>query len=140
MNKIITAALISATLFIVGCESDSNGSFNSGSQDGNSQTTNISGDIVGSWDLTATDGSKFYIHFASNGSFEITDDSAGNVKHITGNYTASGDSFKGNMNNPGVGTGEINGTVSGNTLSLNFIEHWHTPYKTIVFSGVKYNK
>ena len=39
------------------------------------------------------------------------------------------------MINPGVGSGEITATVDGDAISLDFIEHWHTPYKVVHYTG-----
>ena len=41
------------------------------------------------------------------------------------------------MQNPGTGTGEIVATLEGDSMALDFIEHWHSPYKTLQFTGVK---
>ena len=41
------------------------------------------------------------------------------------------------MVNPGTGTGEIVATLSGDTLSLDFVEYWHNPYKHVPYTGAK---
>jgi hypothetical protein len=61
----------------------------------------------------------------------------GSGRRAFGTYTVSGNTARGPMQNPGTGTGEIVATVSGSTMALDFIEHWHTPYKTLKFTGVK---
>ena len=147
MKKFLFIGLVVASVAaFVGCEGggDSNsgphgtaGSSNSSSSSSSSVVT--SGKILGSWTLTNNEGHTWYVHFKTDGTYKITDDSAGTDDHVFGNYNFSNDSFTGTMNNPGVGTGEIKGTISGTSIVLNFIEYWHTPHKTVVYKGSKMN-
>ena len=134
--------LLSASVFFSGCEADSTGVyFNQdqgetppAEQDDPSQPTNQFGPI-GSWQLSDADGSIWFIHFADNGTWKITNDAAGNEHRVHGSFKIKGTGFIGDMINPGTGTGEIKGSWQSNTMKLDFIEHWHTPYKTIHYKG-----
>lgn len=97
----------------------------------------VSGTIVGTWKLATPGAAPWFAHFASDGSWKITDDQAGAKRRVYGSYNVSGSAFKGSMTNPGIGDGEINGTITGNTMSMDFIEHWHTPYKHVPYTGSK---
>jgi len=90
--------------------------------------------LFGTWSLS-NGGDVWYVHFFKDGTWKITDDRAGAVERVHGSYSTNAAAFSGNMVNPGVGTGEINGFHNGNAIRLNFIEHWHTPYKTVVYEG-----
>ena len=39
--------------------------------------------------------------------------------------------------NPGTGEGDIKGTYSGTSMSLDFTEYWHSPHKTVHYTGSK---
>ena len=41
------------------------------------------------------------------------------------------------MVNPGIGTGEIVAVLEGATLSLDFVEFWHSPAKHVPYTGTK---
>jgi len=99
-------------------------------------TTRDDLNIVGTWSLTGA-GHTWYIHFAADRNWKITDDAAGHVRRVYGTYTLKGSSLRGPMNNPGTGTGEIAASFSGNRIDLDFIEHWHTPHKQVKYSGRK---
>lgn len=139
MKKYLFIGLVVASIVaFVGCEGggdSSSGPYGSAS----SSSSNVSGQIVGSWSLTNNEGATWYIHFKSDGTYRITDDAAGNDNHVYGTYSYSNGSFSGPMTNPGVGTGEIKGTISGDSITLDFIEHWHTPHKTVPHTGSKMN-
>ena len=95
-----------------------------------------SNDIVGTWTLSG-EGKTWYGTFSKNGSWIISDDKAGAKVRVYGTYSASHGSFSGPMTNPGVGTGKIAGTYSGNSMTLHFTEYWHTPAKTVTYSGTR---
>jgi hypothetical protein len=149
MKKFVFMGLVVASVAIfVGCEGgeDSNsgpygtsGSSSSSSTSSSSSVVVTSGKIIGSWSLTNNEGHTWYVHFNSDGTYKITDDAAGADNHVYGNYSFSNGSFSGSMNNPGVGTGEIKGTISETSITLNFIEFWHIPHKTVVYNGSKMN-
>lgn len=113
---------MSLSWFASGCE-------NSGGGGGNAS-------VVGTWSLTNS-GGTWYILFASDGTYKISDTSDGSQQRVYGNYTVSGSTVSGSMTNPGVGTGEIKATITGNAIALDFIEHWHTPYKVVRYTGNK---
>ena len=35
--------------------------------------------------------------------------------------------------------GDRKATISGDSISLDFIEHWHTPYKHVPYTGTRLN-
>lgn len=124
-----------ACVWLFGCE---NGDNNQSSSDDVGELIVADGSsIIGTWSLTDSAGFTWYIHFGADGSWRITDDEAGNERRVFGSYTTSGDSFSGDMRNPGVGTGRISGSTSGTSISLDFVEYWHTPEKHVAYSGDK---
>ncbi len=145
-------ALCAATVVFCGCEDDhpEHATWN-GNQtqpavaakaaDGTEQpaaaaTEPVSESIVGVWKLSGA-GGTWYAHFGSDGTWKISDDAEGSARRVYGNYTVSGGSFKGDMENPGVGEGEISGTFQDGTMAMDFVEHWHTPYKHVAYTGPK---
>ena len=123
-------ALLAATALLAGCESG-------GDDDGGSNGSG-GGSVVGTWSLT-NGGSTWYILFATDGSWMISDTADGSQRRVYGSYTFNGDAISGSMTNPGVGSGEIAATISGDSISLDFIEHWHTPYKHVAYTGTRLN-
>jgi hypothetical protein len=122
----VSVAVLGCLLLFSGCESsESNTS-------GNSQ-------FVGTWALyeNGTGSIYWYIHFFDNGDWNISNNADGSGRRAFGTYVVSGDTARGPMENPGTGTGEIVATVSGGAMNLDFIEHWHNPYKVLKFTGVK---
>lgn len=92
------------------------------------------GDVVGTWSLTHA-GSTWFITFNPDMTWRISNNADGSGQRVYGNYTVDGSTVRGPMVNPGVGTGEIVATVDGNAITLDFIEHWHTPYKVVPYTG-----
>ena len=137
MNSMIKKFLVSCTLLasvlmlglVSGCESGGGSSGGGGGGGGNSS-------VVGTWSLSNS-GGTWYILFAQDGSWKISDTADGSQRRVYGNYTTSGNKVGGSMTNPGVGTGAIAATIDGKNISLDFIEHWHTPYKTVRYNGSK---
>ena len=125
------AVLLVAAALFSGCESG-------GGDGGGGGGGNGGGSVAGTWSLT-NGGSTWYILFASDGSWLISDTPDGGSRRVYGSYTVDGDSVRGSMTNPGVGTGEIAATISGDSISLDFIEHWHTPYKHVPDTGTRLN-
>lgn len=99
-------------LFVSGCDSD-------GGSGGNT--------IVGTWGA----GGDGRTVFNSDGTWAEYNDAALTQRHLGGTYTQSENRFSGSGSNPGVGDLDIEGTISddGKTLEMDFIEHWHNPYK-----------
>ena len=58
----------------------------------------------------------------------------------SGSYSVSDNGrLNGNMINPGTGSGAIYANVdSAGTMAFDFEEHWHTPHKTLRFTGVRH--
>lgn len=136
MKKILLALLSAIAVFATSCEEIGGENMLNkadGSSIGNGSSSSDSS-IVGTWSLSG-DGKTWFITLSDNGSWFISDDKAGNARRVHGTYTAKNGSFSGPMTNPGVGTGKISGTYSGNSMSLDFTEYWHTPAKTVKYSG-----
>ena len=109
----IVALSLVGMLFVSGCE------HGGGDSDGDS--------VAGTW---AGDGDGRTV-FNSDGTWAEYNDAALTERHLGGTYTQSGTSVSGTGSNPGVGDLDIEGTLSadGKTMELDFIEHWHDPFK-----------
>ena len=127
----LAAACLLLAAFAAGCGHDSGGD-----DDGDAPWTPDSA-IVGSWRLSAEDGSAWYAHFGEDGNWKITDDLEGTARRVHGTYTFDGTRFSGPMVNPRVGEGRIEGTVEGGTMTMDFIEYWHDPAKHVPYTGTK---
>ncbi len=135
--KALPLLLLSALLLAAGCEenktvrawNDASGASSSGAE-----KPAIRSDLVGTWRLVNGD-SAWYIHFADDGTWRITDDREGESLRVHGTYTVDSGKFSGPMTNPGVGTGMISGTFSGGAIVLDFVEYWHSPYKHVPYTG-----
>ncbi len=92
--------------------------------------------LIGTWELSGTAGT-WHIHFLADGTWRITDDREGGETRVYGNYSADDSSFRGNMTNPGVGTGSIAGYYNGRSLALDFYETWDVPPRHISYTGTK---
>ncbi len=92
--------------------------------------------LVGTWSLSGPENVVF-AHFAADGTWKITDDQAASSVRVYGTYNVDGDVFTGTMTNPGVGEGEIAGTFSGSSLSMDFVESWNSPVKHVPYTGSK---
>lgn len=130
MRKLLCSALLALVIPLVfsGCGGGG------GSDDGGGGS---SANFTGTWALTQGAGTSWYIIFKDGGSWLISDDASGSARRVYGTYTVDGDVARGPMVNPGTGVGEIVATLDGDTLSLDFIEHWHNPYKHVPYTGTK---
>ena len=146
MLLVVQSLCVLVLALLTGCEgSDDNNfvdqTFQNGSGSSSSSSSDsgmVSSGIVGSWSLTDSEGHTWYIHFESDRSWMITDGAGKTTRRrVYGTYRTSGNSFTGDMTNPNVGTGEIRGSISGTSITLDFIEHWHNPYKVIAYTGSK---
>ena len=128
MRNLLWTALLALVISIAftGCGG-------SGSDDGGGGSAKF----TGTWALTQGAGISWYILFNDNGTWLISDTADGSARRVFGTYSVDGDVATGPMTNPGVGTGEIVATIDGDTLSLDFIEHWHNPYKHVPYTGTK---
>mgnify|MGYP003590653362 CR=1 FL=1 len=126
MHKLLRTALLVlvASIVLIGCDSDSD------SGGGSAKFT-------GTWALTQGAGISWYILFNADGTWLISDTADGSARRDYGTYAVSVAVATGPMTNPGVGEGEIVATIDGDTLSLDFIEHWHNPYKHVPYTGTK---
>jgi|GEM_PF-3431691 len=125
---------------IVGCEHGEKGSgFTYGDSSIKEDTTpDKTNPFIGTWKLTSSeDGSFWYAFFYNDGTWRIADNSDGSQVRVYGSYQSSGNKLNGDMVNPNVGKGAINASISGGTMNLDFVEHWHTPYKTVHYTGSK---
>lgn len=99
------------------------------------------GDSAGVWALyggsTIAGSPVWYLHLQSDGSYFISDNADGSGVRVTGTYSDSGNTITGPFNNPGVGEGRIDATISGGVMQLNFVEYWHTPNKVVPYAGQK---
>ena len=118
-------------LGLAGC-SDSD----DGGDDGDSGGSDNS-KFVGTWALSQGGGTLWYIIFNSDNSWLISDTADGSARRVYGTYTVDGNTAAGPMVNPGIGTGEIVAVLEGATLSLDFVEFWHNPYKHVFYTGTK---
>ena len=103
---------LGSMLFVSGCDSGDSGG---------------GGNAVGVW----SGGGDGRTVFKADGTWAEYDDAGLTQRHLGGTYSQSGNTVSGIGNNPGVGDLDIAGTVSadGKTMQLDFIEHWHDPYK-----------
>lgn len=94
------------------------------------------GNIVGTW-LITKEGTAAYWIFKEDGTFQKNraGEPIGGAVHFVGTYSTSGSSFSGEFTNEGVGSGEIKGSVSGDSLTMDFTEFWHSPPKVVPCIG-----
>lgn len=141
-------AAVSLMLFALaaGCEHESRGknknatpaqSSSDSSSAAPATAAATSSELVGSWKLVSQDGASWYAHFASDGSWKITDDAAGSALRVYGTYSCSGNRYSGPMVNPHVGEGKIEGAFADGALTMDFVEYWHTPAKHVPYTGTK---
>ena len=132
MKKLLSMALLALAipLSLAGCGGGSDGdSGDSGSGD--------NGKFVGTWALSSGGAVSWYVIFNDDNSWLISDTADGSARRCYGTYTVDGDTAAGPMVNPGVGTGEIVATLSGDSMAFDFVEYWHSPYKHVPYTGVK---
>ena len=118
--KLVCLGLLMAfpMALIVGCE---------GGGGGDSDVS-----VTGTWELTSNEG-VIYAVFSSDGSFQFRG-SPDATDGTTGSYSVSGSHVTGTWQGAVKG-GTIDATVSGNNMTLSFIET--TPPKTVEYSGSK---
>jgi hypothetical protein len=122
--------LLIVSLGLVGCNSG-------GSSSGSNGSTNAGSEFVGSWALSDSSGTDFYLYIESNNTFVIADVPDKNRVHMSGTGSVANGTFKGPFENPGVGTGDLVCTIANGVMTVDFIEHWHSPDKHIPFTGRK---
>ena len=132
LGRLLWIALLALVipLVLAGCGGGSDGGGDDSSAGDNSK-------FVGTWALTQGGGISWYLIFNDDGSWFISDTADGSAQRVYGTYTVDGNTAAGPMVNPGVGTGEIVATLSGDTLALDFVEYWQNPYKHVPYTGTK---
>jgi hypothetical protein len=93
----------------------------------------------GIWLITKEDTSSLWIFF-EDGRFEKkrAGQPLNSTNHFSGTYSINEGFLSGSFTNPGVGDGEIEGTLSEDDLFImNFIEYWHSPAKVVPCVGVR---
>ena len=132
-------ALAAALLLLpAGCEGDktSRAWSRSPSSEGVSEEAVVRSDLVGTWTITGG-SATWYIHFSDDGTWRITNDREGESLRLHGTYTVDGGRFSGPLTNPGVGTGMISGTFSGNSIVLDMVQYWYSPYRHVPYTGAR---
>jgi hypothetical protein len=95
-------------------------------------------EFVGAWSMS--EGSNpngtisFYLYIESNNTFVICDNPDKTRPHMSGTWSVRNGTLNGPFTNPGVGAGEIVCTINNGIMSMDFIEHWHDPFKHLAFS------
>lgn len=134
----IFAPLALAVLLIIGmtgCEIDRRSSGGESSGDDPS-------DFLGTWQIVdqsaGADNRPWYVVFQDDGTWYFSDapDSGPDESGVK-NYVVDGGILIGAFTNPNVGDGRIEASVTGNNLSLSFIEYWSTPEKIIPYAGTR---
>ncbi len=126
--------LLIVFLGLAGCSSS--GSSSSG---GDGSTPAVAANpFVGSWKVTGEADAWLYID--SNNTFVWADVPDKNRPHFSGTWSVTNGTFKGPFINPGVGSGDLVITIGPNgVMTIDFVEHWHTPDKHVPFSATKLN-
>ena len=128
MRKLVLLSALLLAFSLCGCGGDSGGDGDSGG----------SSKFVGTWALSQGGGTLWFIIFNDDGSWLISDTADGSARRVFGTYSVSGNTASGPMQNPGVGTGEIEAVLTGDeTLALDFVEFWHSPPKHVPYAGSK---
>lgn len=134
--RMMSMALAAAGIvFMTGCESDGGDDDGGGGQSG--------GSVVGTWEMNEgsadTGANVSWWVFNADGTMTMYDNAGLTAKHISGTFTQDGNKVTGPFRNPGVGDGELDCTLSddGKTMQMDFIEHWHSPYKHVPYFGTK---
>ena len=113
------------------------GAGGAGGAGGSGSNTNS---VVGTWNAQFDDGggTVFWV-FDEDGSWDWFDDAALQARHLGGSYTQNGNAITGDCVNPGVGNCNIEVTIGGDgqTLDIDFIEHWHSPSKHVGITGTR---
>jgi len=122
-----------AVLVLVGCSS---GGSSSGGDSNPPPVTN--NQFVGSWAISDSTGTVGYLYIESNNAFVWADIPDKTRAHFSGTGSVTIGTFRGSFTNPGVGTGDLVCTIAANgAMSIDFIEHWHSPDKHVPYTGRK---
>jgi hypothetical protein len=107
-----------------------------------SSSKNDADKFIGRWeifDLTAgPNPSPWYVVFSNDGSWYFsTSPNGGPDGSGMKTYFIDGDTLIGGFTNPNAGDGRIEAKVSGNEITIDFIEYWHTPHKVVPYAGTR---
>jgi len=122
---------MAAMALVSGCDNGGGSSDKGGSS---------AGSVVGEWAMVnQTDGGQTWWKFNADGTFVQYNDAGFSSQHLAGTFTQDGTTVTGPFTNPGVGTGEIDCTLSsdGKTMQMDFVEFWHDPPKHNPINGTK---
>lgn len=128
----LAAVVLAVCAFVPGCESG-----------GGDDDKGGSNSVVGKWAMnegsTANGNAVSWYQFNADGTFVQYNDSGFTSAHLSGTFSQNGTKVTGPFHNPGVGDGEIDCMLSGDgkSMQMDFIEHWHDPYKHVPFTGTK---
>lgn len=125
--------LLIVGLGLAGCSSSG-----SSSGGGDSNTPPIAtNSFVGSWKVTGE--AEAWLYIDSNNTFVWADVPDKNRPHFSGTWSVTNGTLKGSFTNPGVGAGDLVGTIGANgVMTIDFIEHWAGD-KTLRFSATRLN-
>ncbi len=130
-------AVAAAVVLFVGAGCDNN---NKSSNNGGSTNKPPSGvnSVVGKYAMNQGGAAVEWWQFNADGTFAMFNDAGFTSQHVSGTYTQNGNIIQGPFQIP-AGKGDIYCVLSadGKTMSLDFIEHWHSPDKHNPFNGVK---
>jgi hypothetical protein len=123
--------LLIVSLGLAGCSS-------SGSSSGGGDSSTSTNPFVGSWKVTGEVDAWLYID--SNNTFVWADVPDKNRPHFSGRWSVTNGTLTGPFINPGVGNGDLVGTIAANgVMTIDFVEHWNTPDKHLPFTATKLN-
>lgn len=121
---------------IAGC---SGGGSSSGSNGSTTAPPNTGSEFVGSWVLSDSAGTvTFYLYIESNNTFVGADVPDKSRVHFSGTWSVTNGTFRGPFTNPGVGNGDLVCTIANGVMTVDFIEHWHSPDKHVPYTGRKF--
>ncbi len=133
MKYSVRILMITLIAFLFGCGGGGGGT------DNDDNNLDLANNFAGTW-LISKELTQSYWIFNEDGTFEKkrAGEPVDSNNHFVGTYTVIDGALSGKFTNPGVGTGEIEATITeDDTLLMDFIEHWHTPYKVVPCVGVR---
>jgi hypothetical protein len=128
----VTLLILSLGL-VAGCSS-------SGSSSGGGNSTPapvVNNEFVGSWKVTGDADAWLYID--SNNTFVWADVPDKTHPHFSGTWSVTSGTLKAPFQNPGVGAGDLVCTIANGVMTIDFVEHWHSPDKHVPYSATKLN-
>lgn len=134
-NRLLGAIVIAIMMGVVTACGGGGGSSETSSGD----NAVVLEDFVGTWLITKEDTTSFWI-FNQDGTFQKkrAGQPLNSPNHFVGTYSVNEGILQGEFTNPGVGDGEIQGTINENDVFLmDFIEFWHSPPKVVPCTGTR---